>query len=241
VASFDLTAVHAAASDGRVVVGGARYKARLLPYVGEFVRMVEFTEAVLLELRDADFIRTHVYEGVAYDSYGVGISSGLQRYAPRAIREESVRTLCADCGKRTVEPLARAGRRTPFRQFPALEIPAEVAIPTCSNCGAEWIDRKTAGALDAALANQGASVLSAMAREAIEALAGIASQQDLEATLGLSRGYLSKIRHERESPSAPLVALLALLAGSPSLLGEIELLWQTGRLPAPSRTTARKA
>jgi hypothetical protein len=78
VARFALSAVHAAAEQGRVMGGGARYRERLLPYLLEYVRMVQFTEAVLLELRDADFIRTSTYGGVDYDAYGVAISQTLQ-------------------------------------------------------------------------------------------------------------------------------------------------------------------
>lgn len=40
--------------------------------------MTEFSEAVLLELRDGDFMRRRTYEGVTYDSYGVSISTSLQ-------------------------------------------------------------------------------------------------------------------------------------------------------------------
>jgi NMD protein affecting ribosome stability and mRNA decay len=66
--------------------------------------------------------------------------------------------LCAECGKRaTVAPLAKAGRRTLYRNFPDLEIPADLEIPTCSKCGAEWIDFQTAARIDAALAKVSAA------------------------------------------------------------------------------------
>lgn len=141
-----------------------------------------------------------------------------------------MKKLCGDCGKRAVEPLAAAGRRSPFRNFPALEVPATLAIPTCSNCGAEWIDRATAVNIDAALAAQSAAVLADVARQAIEALSSTMSQRELEAKLGLSAAYLSKVRHGKEAPSAPLVALLALLAARPARIDEVERVWATGRL-----------
>jgi hypothetical protein len=78
VARFELAVVHAAALAGRVRVGGPQFKARLLPYVPEYVQMIAFTEAVLLELREQDYLKSHVYEGLDYDAYGVAISSALQ-------------------------------------------------------------------------------------------------------------------------------------------------------------------
>ena len=69
-----------------------------------------------------------------------------------------MKKLCGECSKRAVEPIAVAGRRSPFCNFPDLEIPADLAIPTWSNCGAEWIDGPTAEKLDAALAAQGSQV-----------------------------------------------------------------------------------
>lgn len=141
-----------------------------------------------------------------------------------------MKKLCAECGKRAVEPAAAPGRRSPFRNFPDLEIPATLAIPTCSSCGTEWIDRETARKIDEALAAQSAVVLGDVARQAIEALSATMSQRELEATLGLSAAYLSKVRHGKETPSAPLVALLSLLAARPGRIEEVERVWATGRL-----------
>ncbi len=79
MARFELAVVHAAAERGRVRVGGPRFKDRLLPYVPEYVQMIAFTESVLLELREHDFMRTHEYDGVEYDAYGIAISRDLQQ------------------------------------------------------------------------------------------------------------------------------------------------------------------
>jgi hypothetical protein len=141
-----------------------------------------------------------------------------------------MKKLCGECGKREVEPVMAPGRRSPFRSFPALELPASLAIPTCSSCGTEWIDRATARRIDEALAAAGGAVLASVARQAIEALGATMSQRELEATLGLSAAYLSKVRHGKEAPSAPLVALLSLLAARPARIQEVERVWATGRL-----------
>jgi hypothetical protein len=41
--------------------------------------MIAFTESVLLELREQDFMKTLEYEGVEQDAYGVAISRDLQQ------------------------------------------------------------------------------------------------------------------------------------------------------------------
>lgn len=79
MARFGLAVVHDAARCGRVRGGGLRFRDRLMPYVSEYVQMIAFTESVLLEIREFDFMKTHEYEGVDYDSYGVAISQVLQR------------------------------------------------------------------------------------------------------------------------------------------------------------------
>jgi transcriptional regulator with XRE-family HTH domain len=73
-------------------------------------------------------------------------------------------------------------------------------------------------------------VLADVARQAIEALGATMSQRELEVTLGLSAAYLSKVRHGEEAPSAPLVALLSLLAARPDRIEEVERVWETRRL-----------
>lgn len=76
--AFPLAEVHEAARRRRVSIGGPSFKADLISLLGGYVRMTEFSEAVLLELRDADFLRPHTYEGALYDAYGVSISTSLQ-------------------------------------------------------------------------------------------------------------------------------------------------------------------
>ena len=58
---------------------------------------------------------------------------------------------CSTCGEGEVSPLARPGRTACYKNMAALPIPDDLAIPTCRACGAEWIDRPTAEAVDAAL------------------------------------------------------------------------------------------
>ena len=124
--TYALTAVHAAAAEGRVMVGGANYTARLLPYVREYVKMVEFTEAVLLELRAPDFMETKAYEGVQYDVYGIAISASLQErfsiqglvswYVKFTMEEDDAGDLVLMASlHEPTEPLRRAGGTLPVR------------------------------------------------------------------------------------------------------------------------------
>ena len=48
--------------------------------------------------------------------------------------------------------------------------------------------------------------------------------------MGLSPGYLSKVKHGKEAPSTQLVALLALLATRPQRMAEIQRVWERLRL-----------
>lgn len=58
---------------------------------------------------------------------------------------------CRECGDGVIRPLAKEGRRVPYRDATALLVPATIEIPTCDHCGSEWIDHQTAVALDEAL------------------------------------------------------------------------------------------
>lgn len=111
-----------------------------------------------------------------------------------------------------------------WRQVSDLEIPAQIEIPTCQKCGAEFIDRRTADKLDSAMAKVYRSMLAANAERAIAGLAKVITQRDLERLLGLSAGYLSKIRGGKET-TAPLVAALMLLAEDPTRIEELKGLW----------------
>ncbi len=57
---------------------------------------------------------------------------------------------CRECGDGLIRPLAREGRAYPYKDL-MLPVPADLEIPTCSDCGSEWIDAPTARALDNAL------------------------------------------------------------------------------------------
>ncbi len=131
---------------------------------------------------------------------------------------------CAQCGTGDIAPMARPGRTARYKTVAALAIPEDLEIPTCEVCGAEWIDEKTAAAVDAALESAYQRRLRAMAAGELQKLAAQrVTQRRIERLLGLSQGYLSKIRSGVSNPSPMLVGLLHLLASDPERrLREVE-------------------
>jgi len=136
---------------------------------------------------------------------------------------------CHECGIGKVKPLRVKGRYARYKTMPRLEIPKNVAIPTCDNCGAEWMDEEAAQALDKALDKAFRAELRSRAEKAIEALSKHVSQRRLEKLLGLSQGYLSKLRSGDRDPSAELVSQLAMLSKDPRRrIHELEAFWDDG-------------
>lgn len=115
----------------------------------------------------------------------------------------------------------------PFRNMSALAVPSTFAIPTCDHCGNEWIDPKTAAALDEALQAAYNDELYKRLDTALEQILALGiPQRRIEQLLGLSEGYLSRLRGRRGDASAQVVSALALLAGDPKRrLKELDQLW----------------
>ena len=111
--------------------------------------------------------------------------------------------------------VTRAGRLTMYRNL-ELEVPAHVVVPTCTKCGAEWIDEAAAKALDEALERVYESKLRARLDTALEKiLSEEGSQARVERVLGVSPGYLSKLKLGKRHPSAEIVSALALVSANP--------------------------
>jgi NMD protein affecting ribosome stability and mRNA decay len=135
---------------------------------------------------------------------------------------------CRECGTGQIRKVARFGRRASYKNMPDLEIPAQVKIPTCNRCGAEWLDQATARAIDRALEHVYRDELRQRFRRSIDAIVKHVSQRKLETLLGLSQGYLSKLRAGDRDPSPELVSDLALIARDPAnRVQELEQFWST--------------
>lgn len=135
-------------------------------------------------------------------------------------------TRCLKCRALTVRLRRRPGRTVRFRNMTALPVPDDFPIPTCRRCCAEHIDLNTAALLDVALVEVYLSELRRRVRIVIDRVTEHISQRRLELLLGLSQGYLSRLRAGRSNPSPELVSHLALIAHDPlARLLELERFW----------------
>lgn len=133
---------------------------------------------------------------------------------------------CVRCGARAVKPRTGPGRTTRYRTMPAMAIPDDVAIPACGRCQSEYIDEQTSEAIAPRLQQAFLQSLRTRARIAIDILSKHISQRRLEQLLGLSQGYLSRIRAGAGNPSPELVSHLAILCQDPATrLNELERFW----------------
>ena len=133
---------------------------------------------------------------------------------------------CVRCGARSVKPRAGRGRTTQYRNMPAMAIPDDVAIPMCGLCKSEFIDEQTSEAIAPRLHQAYLDSLRTRARIAIDLLSKHISQRRLEQLLGLSQGYLSRMRAGTGNPSPELVSHLATLCQDPAKrLAELERFW----------------
>lgn len=107
----------------------------------------------------------------------------------------------------------------PFRHAPAVVPAWPVDVPTCTACGERFIDAKTAKAWDKALEEGLALHQRRLLSEAVERLSDARLQREWEKRLGLSPGYLSRLKAGKEC-SVPLTTLLALLAEAPDAAWE---------------------
>lgn len=108
----------------------------------------------------------------------------------------------------------------------AVPVPEDVLIPTCFRCRAEFVDAVLRKEIHARLHAPYQRALRLRARRAIDTLTEHMSQRRLELLLGLSQGYLSRLRAGACNPSPELVSNLALLAIDPKRrLVELERYW----------------
>lgn len=155
---------------------------------------------------------------------------------------------CLRCGGNSVRPRKRPGRTIHYKTIAALPVPADLSIPTCNRCQAEYLDLETMQRLDVILSTLYLAELRRLTCDAIKNLRKHISQRKLELRLGLSQGYLSRLLTDAGHPSPPLVLLLAQLANDPaSRLSEVERFWRELRPPPDlpdiqrrTRTTVRK-
>ena len=135
---------------------------------------------------------------------------------------------CVKCGLGTIERAGGKNRTSAYKHIPDLPISDEIQVPTCTNCGSRYVNRATAVALDAALEASYRTTVSDKTREAIRHLCLTYRKLELEALLGLSAGYLSKLVGEGNQPSPQIAACLMLLANDPGRVEELRRSWRIG-------------
>lgn len=134
--------------------------------------------------------------------------------------------VCDACGCGLKMWPAGPGQTVRYRNLGKVPLPPQVAVPTCPRCLVRWIDADTASTLEPLLRPVYEAALRQRARESIDVLMQHKSQRQIERLLGLSQGYLSRLRAGASTPSAELVSHLALLAREPATrLAELEGYW----------------
>lgn len=121
----------------------------------------------------------------------------------------------------------------------ALLIPEDFPLPTCIKCRTEFLDTETHAKLEPILLEEYRLALRRRIRHSIDILMGHASQRKLELLLGLSQGYLSRLRAGSSNPSPELVSHLALIAKDPRVrLPELQRYWEepTAETDSPPTT-----
>lgn len=129
---------------------------------------------------------------------------------------------CHNCHQGTVRMFAGPGRVARHKSIKNLPVPADLEILTCNSCGEEWVSPDDAKRIDAAME---IVYRTELLRRAVAVLPSAKEASRVERDLGLSQGYLSRIRSGTRVPSVELVTLLALIQGRPRLLRDIEVFW----------------
>ena len=134
------------------------------------------------------------------------------------------RKACPLCEKGTISAVATR-EPMPFRHVVSLQPSRPIPVPTCDRCGERFIDTATARALDEALEEALLTLNQNLVADAIERLAAVHPERQWEKRLGLSPGYLSRLKAGKES-SVALTTLLVLLGQSPTRQwSQFERLW----------------
>ncbi len=123
---------------------------------------------------------------------------------------------CVACGTGKLEPTNVCGMAFSYRDERALVADASLILPVCTCCGETRLDAEQTDALDAVLERAYVRKRHADAATIIGRLleTGL-SQVDVERVLGLSRGYISKVRRGERTVSGSTLRELVMLAAYP--------------------------
>lgn len=133
---------------------------------------------------------------------------------------------CSHCGVGSAVLKTGTGRCSPYRNLASVPIPDSLPLPTCNRCGQLSLNGTAMAELLPCLEAQYQRILRERARQAIDALVKHVSQRKLERLLGLSLGYLCRLRSGKRTSSSALVILLTSMAAAPAAhLKQLGLQW----------------
>ena len=125
-------------------------------------------------------------------------------------------TVCCRCGASAVVKSTGVDRTIPYRTLPALPLPSDLVIACCKRCKSLFPEQSAPDELRLRLQALYVESLQRRIRTALAVLKQSISQRRLELLLGLSQGYLSRLKAGAGNPSSELVLLLALLSLDPA-------------------------
>ena len=131
---------------------------------------------------------------------------------------------CPHCKRSSLKPHPAAEHAVSYRGLD-LVIAAEGFV--CTSCGAIALPQSALEASRrATLAQRGSDLL----HELMQTI----SLRQLETSMGVSQGYLSRLKAQKGCPSPTLVSLLWLLHKQPGLLAQLKRYWRPKHSPASS-------
>ena len=139
---------------------------------------------------------------------------------------ENKPTVCCRCGASAVVKSTGVDRTIPYRTLPALPLPSDLVIACCKRCKTLFPEQSGPDELRLRLQALYVESLQSRIRTALAVLKQSISQRRLELLLGVSQGYLSRLKAGAGNPSSELVLLLALLSLDPEKqLANLQQFW----------------
>lgn len=139
---------------------------------------------------------------------------------------ENKPTVCCRCGASAVVKSTGIDRTIPYRTLPALPLPSDLVIACCKRCKSLFPEQSAPDELRLRLQALYMESLQSRIRTALAVLKQSISQRRLELLLGVSQGYLSRLKAGAGNPSSELVLLLALLSLDPARhLATLQQFW----------------
>ena len=142
------------------------------------------------------------------------------------MNRENKPTVCCRCGANAVVKSRGVDRTIPYRTLPALPVPSDLVIACCKRCKSLFPEQSAPDELRLRLQALYVESLQSRIRTALAVLKQRISQRRLELLLGVSQGYLSRLKAGAGNPSSELVLLLALLSLDPEKqLANLQQFW----------------